>query len=232
MGKNYRLTLALCAVVYGSSALGWDDSQIGKEVAVPVHLQDGEEFQRSIRQLIDFGRVLFVARWTAQEGAGRPKTKGTGAPLADEADPLVFPRNFNRISGPDTNSCAGCHNTPDIGGGGDIVGNVFVLGQRFDFATFNSSDPIPTKGGLDERGLAVTLQSVADSRKTVGMFGSGFIEMLARQITGDLQAIRDATAPGTSRNLVSKGISFGRIVRRPDGTWDTSEVEAFRRLAS
>ena len=137
----------------------------------------------------------------------------------------MFPRNFNRISAPDTNSCAGCHNTPDVGGGGDIVGNVFVLGQRFDFATFNLLDTIPTKGAVDERGIPVNLQTIANSRKTVGMFGSGFIEMLARQITADLQMVRNATAAGTSRALVSKGISFGRIIRRPDGTWDVSQVE-------
>ena len=105
------------------------------------------------------------------------------------------------------------------------MGNVFVLAQRFDFVTFNGSDPIPTKGSLDERGIPVTLQSIATSRKTVGMFSSGFIEMLARQITADLQSIRDGTAPGNSRALVSKGIFFGRIARRSDGTWDTSHVE-------
>ena len=225
MNQKRRLGFAVCIVGCGSALWGWDDTQIGKELAIPVHLQDGEEFHRPIKQLVDFGRKLFTARWTAQEGAGRPRTKGTGSPLADLQDPLVFPRNFNRISAPDTNSCAGCHNAPDIGGGGDIVGNVFVLGQRFDFATFNNSDTLPTKSAMDERGLPVTLQTIANSRKTVGMFGSGFIEMLARQITGDLQAIRNATTPGTTRALISKGISFGRIVRRPDGTWDTSEVE-------
>jgi hypothetical protein len=56
------------------------------------------------------------------------------------------------------------------------------------------------------------------------MFGSGFIEMLARQITEDLQRIRDLTPPGGSHSLVSKGISFGVIGRRRDGTWDTSHV--------
>jgi hypothetical protein len=77
---------------------------------------------------------------------------------------------------------------------------------------------------VDERGTPVTLQTIADSRKTIGMFGSGFIEMLARQITADLQAIRDATPPGGSKGLISKGISFGKIARHADGTWDTSEV--------
>jgi hypothetical protein len=111
-----------------------------------------------------------------------------------------------------------------VGGGGDIVGNVFVLGQRFDYATFNELDPIPTRGGVDEKGNPVNLQTIANSRKTVGMFGSGFVEMLARQITADLQAIRDATPSGGSSALVSKGISFGAIARHADGSWDTSGV--------
>ncbi|HEU4416827.1 MAG TPA: di-heme oxidoredictase family protein, partial [Candidatus Angelobacter sp.] len=64
-----------------------------------------------------------------------------------------------------------------------------------------------------------------DSRKTVAMSGSGFIEMLARQITADLQAERDAIGPGQSRALGSKGISFGALSRAADGTWDTSRVE-------
>lgn len=198
---------------------------IGREVAIPRHLQDGEEYEIPARQVIDFGKKLFTAMWTIQEGAGRPMTKGTGAPLSDPSEPLVFPRNFNRISGPDTSSCSGCHNKPLIGGGGDIVGNVFVLGQRFDFATFNQRDTVPTDGAVDEMGNPVFLQTIANSRKTIGMFGSGFIEMLARQITTDLLAIRDSTPPGGSSPLVSKGISFGTIKHNSDGTWDTSQCE-------
>jgi len=177
-------------------------SKIGQEVAIPVHLQDGQEFQMTAAQLAAFGKRLFTAMWTSQEGAGRPMTKGTGNPISDATSPLIFPHNFNRISGPDTNSCSGCHNKPDIGGGGDIVGNVFVLGQRFDFATFDALDPVPTRGGVDELGRPVFLQTIADSRKTVGMFGSGYLEMVARQMTADLQSIRDSTAPGASQALV------------------------------
>jgi hypothetical protein len=223
-GESITLTilLVLVFVCYTTLHAGL---QIGREVAIPRHLQDGEEYQLSTRDLIAFGRKLFTAMWTSQEGAGRPLTKGTGAPLSDPGDPLLFPRNFNRISGPDTNSCSGCHNKPYIGGGGDIVGNVFVLGQRFDFATFDSGDTILTKGTFDERGLPAMLQNIANSRKTIGMFGSGFIEMLARQITADLQHIRDNTPPGSSRVLVSKGIHFGVLIHNIDGTWDTSRVE-------
>jgi hypothetical protein len=202
-------------------------AQIGREVAVQRHLQDGEEYQITIPQLVAFGEKLFTAKWTIQEGQGRPNTKGTGPapPLSNPSEPLIFPRNFNRISGPDANSCSGCHNEPFVGGGGDHVTDVFVLGQRFDFATFDRSDTAFTQGGLNEHGEPVTLQNIANERRTIGMNGSGFIEMLARQMTLDLQAIRNATVPGASQVLVTKGVSFGTLSRRMDGTWDTSGVQ-------
>lgn len=218
--------MVLCFI--GLTAWAQDDrSQIGKEVAIPRHLQDGEEYQLTIPQLIAFGEKLFTAKWTIEEGEGRPNTKGTaaGPPLSDPTDPLVFPRNFNRISGPDSNSCSGCHNEPYVGGGGDHVTDVFVLGQRFDFMTFDRNDFIPTRGAVDERGEPVTLQNVANERKTIGMNGSGFIEMLARQMTVDLQTIRDSIPFGGSKALVTKGVSFGALKRNMDGTWDASAVQ-------
>lgn len=200
---------------------------IGAERAVSRHLADGEEFQLPLLRLLRHGQQVFSANWTSQEGAGRPLTKGTGAPLADPSQPLLFPRNFNRVSAPDANSCAGCHNAPFgiAGGGGDIVANVFVLGQRFDDANFDHSDSTPTKGAVDERGEFVTLPDIANSRATLGMFGSGYIEMLARQMTAALQFVRNGLAPGQSAPLVAKGVSFGRLKRNPDGSWDTSQVE-------
>jgi hypothetical protein len=138
----------------------------------------------------------------------------------------VFPRNPNRISAPDANSCAGCHNAPFgvPGGGGDFVTSVFVLGQRFDFATFDHTEGITTKGAVDENGDFVTRDTIANRRATIGMFGSGYIEMLARQMTADLQAIRHATGPGESSALVSKGVDFGIIARDGEGNWHTSGV--------
>ena len=99
-----------------------------------------------------------------------------------------------------------------------------MLGQRFDFASFDHNDMLSTKGATDERGQFVTLQTIANERKTIGMNGSGFIEMLARQMTADLQAIRDSITPGTARTVASKGVLFGTLARRIDGSWDTSGV--------
>jgi len=200
-------------------------SQVGREVAIPRHLQDGEEFTTPLNQLIQYGAQLFSAKFTIQEGAGRPLSKGTGAALSDPTSPLVFPRNFDRVSSPEANACAGCHNVPVPGAGGDRVTEVFVLAQRFDRLTFDHNDTVTTRGAMDESGKLVTMENVTNDRKTIGMNGSGFVEMLARQMTADLQAERDATPLGGSSRLTSKGILFGSLTHNADGTWNVSQVQ-------
>jgi len=197
---------------------------IGREVGVADHLRNGDEFHRPLAQLLRHGRTLFEAVFTPQEGGGRPLSKGSGAAVSDPSSPLVFPRAFNRVSAMDANSCGSCHAVPVVGGGGHFTANAVLIAQRFDFLTFDHDDTVVLRGALDERGVPVKLQSF-NSRGSLGMFGSGFIEMLARQITSELRAIRDGTAPGESRALSAKDISYGRIARRRDGTWDTSAVE-------
>jgi hypothetical protein len=222
-GSAWLVALSLCAAVTPILGQG-SSSQLGAEVAVPAHLQDGDEFNTPVNQLIRYGEQLFTAKFTVQEGAGRPLTKGTGAPLSDLSSPLVFPRNFDRLSGPDANACSGCHNAPVVGAGGDRVTEVFVLAQRFDHLTFEHGDTITTRGATDESGKLVTLDSATNDRKTIGMNGAGFIEMLARQMTSDLQLERDATPPGSTARLTSKGISFGILMHNADGSWDVSRV--------
>src|SRR5437867_7733223 len=160
--------------LYGCALVLWialplanaQSNPIGREAAIPEHLQNGQEFRVSLTTLLEFGKQLFTANWTIQEGQGRPLAKGVGTPtaLSDPSSPLMFPRNFNRFSAPDANSCAGCHNVPIPGGAGDFVANVFVLAQRFDSVTMDHSDPIVTRGALDERGNFVDVLNVANSR--------------------------------------------------------------------
>lgn len=200
-----------------------DPTQIGREVAIPVHLRNGQEFEMSVPDLVHFGERLFTARWTSQEGQGRAFGKGNDGALTDPSSPLIFPRNFNRFSGPASGACTGCHNLPRAGGG-DVIGNVFVLANRFDFATFDRSDTVRTRGTLDESSRPATLQTISNPRKSTGMFGSGFVEMLARQITAELQAQAAACVAGSSCALSSKGILYGTLLHRTDGTWDTAHV--------
>ena len=220
--KNHWVSLTCLSFSFLVSSLL--ASNLGREVSIASHIQDGEEHTMPLSELLRRGEELFAANWTWQEGGGRPLTKGTGAPLSDPTRPLVFPRNFNRISAPDANSCAGCHNSPVVGGNGDIVANVFVLGQRFDFATFSDRNSDPTVSSRDESGEIANLDTVANSRATLGMFGSGYIEMLARQMTVELQSLRDELEPGDVVELSAKGVGFGRLGRNSDGEWDTTQV--------
>ena len=171
------------------------DTKLGSEVSVTRRLADGEEFRLPLPQLFTHGQLLFNANWTEQEGGGRPLTKGTGRPLSDPSLPLTGPRAFNRVSAPDANSCADCHNLPYgiSGGGGDFVTNVFVLGQRFDSAHFDPKDTLPTRGNVDEFGKPAALDTMANLRATTGMFGAGFLEMFARQITEEALVVRPIT---------------------------------------
>lgn len=222
--------VVLCALTLSAQS---GRSPIGREVSVAQHLFDGQEATMPLAALLRHGELLFAANWTVQEGGGRPLTKGTGRPLADPSKPLTGMRAFNRISAPDANSCAGCHNLPYgiTGGGGDIATGVFVLGQRFDFVTFDRADALPTRGAVDEAGRAVSLQSAAAFRASTGMFGAGYLEMMAREITAELQVIRDTIGRGETKALVAKGLQFGELSMTHAGLWDTSKVRGLGRLS-
>lgn len=151
------------------------------------------------------GKLLFDGVFNLCDGQGRPATTGGG--LKREPDEPAF----SRISAPDANSCAGCHNQPRSGGAGDIVANVFVLAQTLDPVT-HSDEP-----------------EFSNFRNTLGMFGSGAIEMLSREMTTDLlsiktQALYQAQRTGlpVTAALETKGISFGTITANPDGSVDTT----------
>src|SRR5215471_11807083 len=116
-------------------------------------------------------RLSSLPWWNKLDGQGRPGATGAGTPT--HRDPSQDP-GFIRTSGTDSDSCADCHNTPTVGGAGGFVANVFVLAQTLDPVTDSVS------------------AEFSDERNTLGMNGSGAIEMLAREMTVDLLATRDA----------------------------------------
>ena len=58
-----------CVFVSGV-AKSQEASAIGREVAIPRHMQDGEEFNTPIPRLIRYGKQLFEARFTSQKVPG------------------------------------------------------------------------------------------------------------------------------------------------------------------
>lgn len=202
-------------------------AKIGSERAVETHLEDGQEFTTPLADFVAYGKTLFAANWTEDDGAGRPLTNGRGLPLADRTRPLAGSAAFNRLSGPDANSCHGCHRQPfgAPGGSGDFVANVFQGAERFDFATFDRTDKTKLRGSVDEQGRPVMLATIGNSRATPDLNGAGYLEMLAREMTAELQRVRDRIQLGGANALIAKGVSFGTLARRRNGSWDTTGVE-------
>ncbi|MDA1096625.1 MAG: hypothetical protein O3B84_05155 [Chloroflexi bacterium] len=222
MHRVISIALVLLSVGLVDVVAGSGFERIGDVPTISIHTnqREIEDGRLPLKVVVNRGRALFTASFNTLDGAGRPTTTGG----MEQRDRQEFPDNFNRISGPDSNSCVGCHNLPGIGGGGDNVANVFVLAQQRPFVTFGAEN------GDDQS--ALTLKLVGNERNTVGMFGSGYIELLAREMTFDLQSIREGAIQEAQRSgqpvtraLVAKGVSFGQIAALPDGTLDTTGVE-------
>jgi hypothetical protein len=83
--KCHRFTYTIVALLIVNPAIRSQDrkSGFGREVSIVRHLRDGEEFEVTIPELMKAGEKLFSAKFTIQEGAGRPLSKGTGASISD-----------------------------------------------------------------------------------------------------------------------------------------------------
>jgi hypothetical protein len=108
--------------------------------------------------------------------------------------------------GPDAVSCQSCHWKGGDAGAGDRVDNALVLGDGDDVAS-------------------------AQARNPPALWGAGWAERVAAEMTADLHALRaDARARaaragrGVAVDLVTKGISFGVLRAAADGTVDARDV--------
>jgi hypothetical protein len=208
VGKSVLLTPAIAQE--RNCPAGFNDTP-----AMPSHLEQANVIRMPLTKVFAAGQQIFVTNFNACDGAGRPATTGAGAPRTP--DPNLGPR-FTRVSAPDSNSCAGCHAQPQPGGAGDFVANVFVLAQ--------AQNPV-SRLILNEDFSNTWLE-----RNTLGMFGSGAIELLGREMTTDLQnleangVIRAKTSnENVSVTLISKGVAFGTLIAHPDGSVDTSGID-------
>lgn len=243
IGLAAFVLLAVCATANAqnnSCPNGFDDTP-----ALKTHLSQDDIAggKLSFKQVFDQGRRLFITNFNKCDGAGRPGTNGAagvhgvGNPRA--LDPLKAPR-FTGIAGPDSSSCASCHSEPEVGGAASFRGNLFspaedcnpvvpgvVIGASI-FGVLNASRPckdfIPT--------VSDGFFNLFTERGSLGLFGSGAIELLSREMTDDLQKIQsDAKAQAQKDNapvtvdLVTKGVNFGKLTARVDGTFDTSQVD-------
>jgi hypothetical protein len=155
------------------------------------------------------------------------KDDGYGDGPMDGAESSRFPGNrptingtFLRVNGLDGQTCLECHSVIDastspptlgIGGAGGSVSNAIAMPTQVDL-----ENPDFLTGLVPFNGRFINPPA---------LHGSGAVELLAREMTAELQEIRDTIAPGQSRALVSKGISFGTLVADADGNIDPSGIQ-------
>lgn len=215
MKNGFLHGLALCSVLamlaapaHAGEDRPWSERAIHAHVAAPL---EGRIDRAAIDHLVAEGRALFDARFTTLDGAGRPFATQAIVPT-ERKRPVEFA--FQRLAGPDANACSSCHNEPVSGGAGAFTTNAFVS-EGFESAEFDSLDP-----------------QFSNERGTNHLFGSGLIELLAREMSADLARIRTeavaaARAGGqpVTRDLETKGVAFGRITALPDGSVDLGALD-------
>lgn len=164
----------------------------GDQPAIKKHLnqRDIETGRMTLPDVIDAGEHLFIAEFNRLDGVA-----------------MRTNANFNRIIGPDTQSCADCHFKPVIGGAGPNAANVFAV----------PSDP----SRLD----------LTDPRNSNHLFGAGALELLGIEMSQKLLALeRNARAEAKANGkpvtvkLTVKGVEFGELTVLPDGTSDKTKV--------
>ena len=214
MRKSVPGFVAAATLAALASPLVADDAPWA-ETAIERHVGEGEFTgsldRETLLELIARGEALFGAQFTELDGLGRPMATQAIIPTKRKRPPA---REFHRTAGLDANSCASCHRDPVMGGAGDFSVNVFVS-EGFTNADFDTTDP-----------------QFSNERNTNHLMGAGLIELLAREMTADLHAIRAnalrqarQTGEPVKADLVTKGVEFGAITAQPDGIVDLADIE-------
>ena len=148
---------------------------------------------------------------------GRPTLQGNGTWL--------------RLNGMDTQTCLECHGVIDnsvvpailgVGGQAGISASPFFRSKNADIDDSEGNS-------LARLGIAEFDGRAINPPKNLGMGG---VELAGQEITRRLNKIADVTAivanildKRFSLPLTSNGISFGEIIAKPNGDFDTSKVE-------
>jgi cytochrome c peroxidase len=216
MGKMTKCqTSALAALALMAAIPAATAGDAWSERALQGHVDrqaySGTLDRETLLDLIAQGEKLFGAKFTTEDGAGRPMATQAIIPTKRKR---LSESNFQRLAGMDANGCSSCHRDPVMGGAGEVTMNVFVH-EGFTNVDFDSVDP-----------------QFSNERNTNHLMGAGLVELLAREMSADLQAIRRgalaaarASGEPVKASLDTKGVAFGAITAMPDGIVDLSGID-------
>ena len=164
------------------------------------------------------GGLVFSTPFTKLDGHGHGPVSAHQPDLLETRPTLQGNGTFLRVNGLDAQTCMECHSVLSnavvpfrfgVGGVGSASANAMFKPIWLD----------PTTGGKENfTGRFINPPF---------LFGSGGVELLAKEMTLDLQQLKTQAqqSPGTHVALVTKGVSFGSLSCQQDGTCDTSQVE-------
>lgn len=163
---------------------------------IRVFQEDIDAGQYTVDDLFAFGDSVFGHEFRDLDGYGD--------------DPAVRPGqrvHLGARGGRDNFSCLACHSVGGPDGAGAATQNAYLFGDGTD---------------LDS----------ALERNAPMLLGLGMVQELARELSHDLQLQRDdAIARAEAQNraitveLVTRGVGFGQLTARPDGSVDRSQLE-------
>jgi len=211
---------AVAALSLGSTAwaqLPGEGPRLGDVAITQQQIVDRELSHFEIRQI---GMRMFSTPFNKSDGYG-------DGPM-DPDDPVSFGKRptlqgngtFLRVNGLDGQTCLECHSIISnasvpakfgVGGVGGAVSNAMFMPTQIDVLD-----------ELDQGEATFTGRFI----NPPFLFGSGGVELLGKEMTEDLQALRDEAIanPGQDVMLRTKGIVFG-VIRYENGELDTSRVE-------
>jgi len=146
----------------------------------------------SVEEIFEIGAQIFHATFTREMGFGAKDL------------PRIARIHVGRRGGPDAMKCDSCHWRGGPAGAGDGADNAYLQGDG-------------------------DSQSSALVRNPPSLVGAGYVELLAREMTAELAEQRrviraHAASAGkpVQEKLSAKGVDFGLLVARPDGSEDTT----------
>ena len=197
-------------------------------------LMDGRSTRKpNLRSIRAEGLRVFAAPFTVEDGFGDgPFDPNEQPPTAMGHRPTLQGNGLSlRVNGLDAQSCNECHSivshatmppTLGIGGVGGLAQNAMPGATVLD-VTDSSDTRIQYEPGHDPD-LPLKFDGVADFNgrfiNTPFLYGGGGVELLAKEMTADLQALladARAGAPGTVTPLDTHGVNFGSITTLAGG---------------
>ena len=228
--RNISIACAFALAAPLSAVADRDEPvDIGQLFTGAERVQQDELYELSLQELRLAGMRMFTNPFLKSQGYG--DGNNTIDPSGEQGNRGTLQGNgtFQRIGGLDAQTCLECHSiisrrtvpmTFGIGGVGGVNNTVLGAGGN----TFVDLNLQGRSGGVAQQNI--------DGRviNPPFIFGAGGIELLANEMTAELQAIvAQAKAADGTYDLVAKGVSFGSITST-GGVIDATNAEGTEHL--